>query len=343
MPVISIDASKGQLSKLRNGHPVRIKKGSGFNVIVHPNTYHLVSRAFARNKGVQLKLSNEEIEANRNPSQEQMMNEQQPEQDMNNEQMIPDYLFEGKGITRGKGIFGHKFDDAVESHLGKRGKKKVYGFARDVLRPIAKTGVMAGLAMGTTAATLAQPELSPIIIPMAAGTADLINDYIDKPSDFYDRPNKSGLKAKKANTLAKQFAKTTANDMMNKQFGTNYDYMGRAGLEQALSDKMSAELSKTGIDARYMTPTQQSALNQSRGLIEGYGIHRRRGRHDLAIVGRGGGQLSKGEIEPPALHSQPLGANYHMRHFMPPQYQINGNGLGTGLYAGRGLGTGLYS
>lgn len=333
MPVISIDASKGQLSKLRNGHPVRIKKGSGFNVIVHPNTYHLVSRAFARNKGVQLKLSNEEIEANRNPSREQMMNEQQ---DMNDEQMIPDYLFEGKGI------FGPQFDRAVESHLGKRGKKKMYGFARDVLRPIAKTGVMAGLAMGTTAATALQPELAPIIIPVAAGTADLINDYIDKPSDFYDRPNKSGLKAKRANTLAKQFAKTTANDMMNKQFGTNYDYMGRAGLEQALSDKMSAELSKTGIDARYMTPPQQTALNQSRGSY-GEGIHRRRGRHDLAIVGRGGGQLSKGEIEPPALQSQPLGANYHMKFFMPPQYQINGNGLGTGLYAGRGLGTGIYS
>lgn len=328
MPVISIDASKGQLSKLRNGHPVRIKKGSGFNVIVHPNTYHLVSRAFARNKGVQLKLSNEEIEANRNPSREQMMNEQP--HDMNDEQMIPDYLFEGKGI------FGHKFDNAVESHLGKRGKKKLYGFARDVLRPIAKTGIMAGLAMGTTAATAAQPELAPIIIPVAAGTADLINDYIDKPSDFYDRPNKSGLKAKKANTLAKQFAKTTANDTMNKQFGTNYDYMGRAGLEQALSDKMSAELSKTGIDARYMTPPQQTALNQTR-LYSGEGIHRRRGRHDLAIVGRGGGQLSNGEIEQPALQSQPLGANYQMRHFMPPQYQIQGNGLGTGL------GTGLYT
>ena len=333
MPVISIDASKGQLSKLRNGHPVRIKKGSGFNVIVHPNTYHLVSRAFARNKGVQLKLSNEEIEANRNPSREQMMNETpriDNQQDMIDEQMI------------GKGIFGPQFDKAVESHLGKRGKKKMYGFARDVLKPIAKTAIMAAALSGTTAATALQPELAPIIIPVAAGTTDLINDYIDKPSDFYDRPNKSGLKAKRANTLAKQFAKTTANDAMNKQFGTNYDYMGRAGLEQALSDKMSAELSKTGIDARYMTPPQQSAFLRSRSVGSGM-HHMRRGRHDLAIVGRGGGQLSNGEIEPPALQSQPLGANYHMKFFMPPQYQINGNGLGTGLYAGRGLGTGLYS
>jgi hypothetical protein len=259
----------------------------------------------------------------------------QQQQDMNDEQMIPDYLFQGKGI------FGHKFDDAVESHLGKRGKKKLYGFARDVLRPIAKTGVMAGLAMGTTAATVAQPELAPLIIPVAAGTADLINDYIDKPSDFYDRPNKSGLKAKKADTLAKQFAKSQANEYMNQRLGTNYDYMGRSGLNQALSDKMSAEMSKMGIDARYMTPPQQTALNAQK-IPTGEGIHMRRGRNDFSIVGRGGGQLSNGSVDPPALQSQPLGANYHMKFFLPPQYQINGNGLGTGLGTGLYAGQGLY-
>jgi hypothetical protein len=199
---------------------------------------------------------------------------------------------------------------------------------------------MAGLAMGTTAATVAQPELAPFIIPVAAGTADLINDYIDKPSDFYDRPNKSGLKAKKADTLAKQFAKSQANEYMNQRLGTNYDYMGRSGLNQALSDKMSAEMSKMGIDARYMTPPQQTALNAQK-IPTGEGIHMRRGRNDLAIVGRGGGQLSNGSVDSPALQSQPLGANYHMKFFLPPQYQIHGNGLGTGI--GTGLGTGLYA
>jgi hypothetical protein len=337
MPIISVDASKGQISKLRNGHPVRIKKGSGFNIIVHPNTYNIVSRAFGRNKGVQLKLSNEELEANRNPSLDQMVNEHNSvnNPESNDEQMIPDYLFNGQGI------FGHKFDQGAEHYLGKRGKKKLYGFARDVLRPIAKTGIMAGLAAGTASATALQPELAPIIIPVAAGTADLINDYIDKPSDFYDKPNKTGLKAKKANTLAKQFAKTQANEMMNQRFGTNYDYMGRAGLEQALSDKVASQLNQTAISARYATPPQQTALNQTR--VYGEGFHHRRGRHDLAIIGRGGGQLANGEIPPPALDSQPLGANFQMRFFLPPQYQIKGNGLGTGLYAGRGLGTGLYT
>ena len=71
MHLISFDASPKQLSKIRNGHSVRIKKGSGFNLVVHPGNYHLVSRAFTKNKGVQLKLSPEEIETNENLSPEE--------------------------------------------------------------------------------------------------------------------------------------------------------------------------------------------------------------------------------------------------------------------------------
>jgi len=56
MHLISFDASPKQLSKLRNGHKVRIKKGSGFNLVVNPSNYHLVSRAFAKNKGVEINL-----------------------------------------------------------------------------------------------------------------------------------------------------------------------------------------------------------------------------------------------------------------------------------------------
>ena len=63
--ILTIDASPKQLSKLRNGHAVRIKKGTGFNLIVHPETYNLVSRAFAKSKGMEIALSPEELEMNR--------------------------------------------------------------------------------------------------------------------------------------------------------------------------------------------------------------------------------------------------------------------------------------
>ena len=70
MHVISIQGSKTQKSKLRNGHKIRVKHGSGFNVIVNPSTYHIVSRAFLKNKGISLQLSPEELAMNRAPSPE---------------------------------------------------------------------------------------------------------------------------------------------------------------------------------------------------------------------------------------------------------------------------------
>ena len=64
MHKISIDASPSQLRKLRKGLPVRVKKGTGFNIIVQPHTYNRVSRAFAKNKGLELALSQEELKNN---------------------------------------------------------------------------------------------------------------------------------------------------------------------------------------------------------------------------------------------------------------------------------------
>ena len=56
MPLISFDASDRQLCKLKKGHKVRIKKGAGFNLVISPSTYQLVSRAFTKNKGVEVQL-----------------------------------------------------------------------------------------------------------------------------------------------------------------------------------------------------------------------------------------------------------------------------------------------
>ena len=65
MHLITIDASPRQLSKLRNGHKVRVKKGEGFNLVVSPATYHRMSRTFTKAKGVDVQLSPEEIEYNK--------------------------------------------------------------------------------------------------------------------------------------------------------------------------------------------------------------------------------------------------------------------------------------
>jgi len=65
MHVLSIDVSKAQAIKLSKGGSVRIKRGTGFNLIVHPTTYRLATRAFNKGKAIQVKLSKEELESNK--------------------------------------------------------------------------------------------------------------------------------------------------------------------------------------------------------------------------------------------------------------------------------------
>jgi len=65
---ISLNLSQGQLSKLRNGHGIRINPtmfGSGVDLIVDPMTYHNMAKKLDKNKGVIIKLGMSEIDMNK--------------------------------------------------------------------------------------------------------------------------------------------------------------------------------------------------------------------------------------------------------------------------------------
>ena len=65
---ITLDLSKSQLSKLRNGHGIRISPsmvGSGVDLIVDPMTYHNMSKKLDKGKGVIIKMGSQEIDANK--------------------------------------------------------------------------------------------------------------------------------------------------------------------------------------------------------------------------------------------------------------------------------------
>jgi hypothetical protein len=122
MHLISLLASDHQKSRLRNGHKVRVKHGAGFNLIVSPDTYHLVSRAFNKNKGISMQLSPEEIEMNRAPTPEM----QRQIMGHNEHLILPNatgHLIKGSGI-------GDFF-----KNLGKQIKEKIYD---PVYEPIKK-------------------------------------------------------------------------------------------------------------------------------------------------------------------------------------------------------------
>ena len=134
MHVISVQGSNTQKSKLRNGHKVRIKHGAGFNVIVNPSTYHIVSRAFLKNKGVSLQLSPEEIAMNRSPSPEM----QQAIMGHKEHMVIPGVIDHintgGRGLGTGIGDFFKDIGNKIQGGF-QTVKEKVFD---PVYKPIEK-------------------------------------------------------------------------------------------------------------------------------------------------------------------------------------------------------------
>ena len=68
MEQLEVGMSPHQMSRVRNGHSVRVKpamKGSGVVLMVSPSTFNIANRSLSKQKGVQIKLSPEEIQANR--------------------------------------------------------------------------------------------------------------------------------------------------------------------------------------------------------------------------------------------------------------------------------------
>lgn len=307
MEQVKIQVSPKQMSKLRNGHKVRIKKpmaGTGVGLIVNPENFSNITKAFTKNKGSEIILSPQEILANR---------EQSPEME-------------------GGGIFGKTFDKKAEQLLGKRGKKQIYQYAKDVLNPIAKGALTAGI--GSVAVT--NPELLPFLAP----ALPMAFNYLDRPSSY--QSNVGGPRARK--NLNQQ-----ALNKLNAELGTNMGNLSKAGIGQALQDKASQQLNassaqlqqqlfnkiSTGmIDISKLTNQEKNLLKGTdyEFLIEssgsglyasnkrGAGIHSSETSNKCggAIVGNNGGFVKN---RPQALQSQPNSANFQFRYTLPVNLQ----------------------
>lgn len=247
MHQLEIDASPSQIKKLIKGHRVRVKKGKGLCLVVHPNTYNIASRSFNKGKGTQLQLSQEEIRANSAPA---------PDEDVQED----DYDME----TSGAGIY----DD----------------------------------------------------IRKAVDIGRKVHSGYNKYKNY--TPNQG---------LNEAFSHLKLSDRLNKELGSNYGYLQRAGLDNAIQGAKSAAMSKMGIDARMM----DAPIHR---LMSGNGLHEPQsrmggGQLERGSIGRNGGMISM--YTPPALVSQPFSANFQFQHFLPPQYQhfnSGGGSSGTGLY-----------
>ncbi len=355
MKIIKFDASKKQLSRLRNGHRVRIKphmKGKGFCMIVDAGNYNIATRSFGRGKGVELALSPEEILANS----------------------------QARGQMEGDGIFddvGKAFKSGAEAVS--KGAKKV----GKVIEPVAKEVGRAGLkelskgadqlidmgvdyapellsgALSAGAMALGQPELVPVagmvgevagkqLGKLAGKEAKKQKDKLVARGDKALAPKKkssnrgsatSNQRSQIPNSRAGQELYDRSLGEMNNLLGTNYGYMGRSGLEsmdyiqlQALADQArQAQMSRpTTIDdpQRGAFNSNQLGNRGSMRWIGGSGEGLYAGKQGRGIyAGRGfrasGGQVGGrgARVLPPALQSQPYSSNFQFGATLPPQYQ----------------------
>jgi len=295
MERINITASGKQLSKLRNGHKVRVRpamEGEGIGVIVSPHTYNQLTNTFRKGKGAELALSPPEIMANKD--------------------MAPE--------MEGKGIFG----PAVDRWLEKKGLKKAVYKIGDQLKPTAKMALLGALTAGGASLATANPALLPYIPAGVAGLSSLGLDYIDNPNSYWSS-NAGGTRARKARSLVGRMAQDKALEELNSRLGTDMGALDRNALAQAMADKAEAQVATD----RFGFPIAGSGLYLGgRGLYAGYGLGlgvggERGTRRQAGSVGLGGSMVG-GRIGamPPALQSQPYGANFQWRHTLPPQFQM---------------------
>lgn len=305
--VVEIGASPKQLSKLRNGHRVRVKpamEGKGICVVVNPENYDLITRTFSRNKGLEISLSPEEILANQSVA----------------------------GEMEGKGIFGKKFDRWLGKTIGKKAQRELYGIAEQ-FKPLAKAGLTAGLASAGTALGAVQPELIPFIAPGVASLSALGSDYLDRPS--YYQSNIGGSKAKLAKNLAGRMIQDKALSEINKATGANLGSLDRASIQSALTNKALADLNKSAVQQKQSLDTIYGNIFDG---IEGNGLYVGSSGNGLGLgmkarrcggaIGLNGGMVQS--AMPPALRSQPFGANFQFQHTLPPAFQKFSKG--SGLY-----------
>jgi len=293
MKRINITASPKQMSRMRNGHSVRVKpamEGEGLGVIVSPDQYDAITKSFRKGRGSQLRLSPPEVMANKAVAQE----------------------------MEGQGIFG----PAVDRWLEKKGLKKAVYKIGDQLKPAAKTALIGALTAGGASLATANPALIPYIPGGVAALSSLGLDYIENPNSYYS--NAGGTKARKARSMVGRVAEERALEELNSRLGTNMGALDRASAETALANRFQSEVAED----RFATGTGlyagQGLYLGGRGMGYGLGLGvggERGMRRSAGSVGIGGTMMSGGAIIP-ALQSQPYGENFQFRKTLPPQFQM---------------------
>jgi len=293
MERICVSCSAKQKSRLKNGHKVRVKKGmkgKGVELMVMTPNARLMNKAFGKEKGIEIALSPEEI--------------------AHNQQMASQMA--------GQGIFGTKFDDFVEKTIGKKAKDVIYKGA-EIIKPLAKTAITAGLTSAAAAASALQPEFAPLFLAGVPLASSLASDYLDKPSDYQGQQKK----------VKKHLAKKEIASAIAQSTGDNLNYQTRSAYGNALANEkasMTTGLSSRGIKERTMSSYDRYRLGQglyAGGETRGGGLYAGGGlfaggsccREKASVMGKGMSPASS------AMSSRPFGSHFQFQFTLPPALQ----------------------
>lgn len=224
---IDFKGSPKQVSRLRNGHKVRIKpamKGEGVCLMVSPSKYSVITKSFGRGKGVEISLDPDEI--------------------LQNQQAT----MEGRGIFDKIGGAFKKAGKAIGGVAKKVGSvaKKVGTTIAPVVAPIAEkvanvvidkavkyapelaSSALVGLAVAT-----GQPELVPLAsvvgkeLGKEAGKAGGKMAKKQTKKTFGKKDKKKAVVDEPATDTQSDYMKFL--NMMQQETGSNVGYMERAG------------------------------------------------------------------------------------------------------------------
>ena len=377
---IALHLSPSQASKLRNGHKVRVKKGTGFNLIVHPNTYHIVNRAFAKGKGAEISLSPEELALNQFPSPEK-------QKEMIDTNPVGKGLFKSKrggsvqsdfenafdpyknGIMTKRGgsvqsDFENAFDPYKNGIMTKRGGRIKKGKGMWDWADPNKNGVARAFQPAVQAAAPYVQQSVPILkliakevakeaIPLAV---DYGKDYLKAGITTSAGPVAGAVINRQIDKASDQYTPMLSDYVVDK-IGTGLrrrHYRGR-GLSSGEFGNISKPSTESNLDYLKNLDTQNGShyANLAHSTIENarandmneyftrQGINQRREANN--IMGNGVRVMPRDtNYLPQALMSQPLSANYHFRCFFPVNFQLMTREAEQNVIGGMGLGTGLY-
>jgi hypothetical protein len=305
MEVVSIDASPNQLSRLRNGHKVRVRRGGvhGCGLVVHPSHHAVMKRNFDKGKAVDVQLSPEELLANH----------------------------QAAGEMSGGGIFaGGKMSLRPIQNLLKVAKK-----AGDTLgKPFEKTAQINPFTLGYD---LGHDVIAPELKRLPGIKQAYNKDGTVKGGGRFGKnllktlaPHAEDLAIKVAKKEAERAITGGGKSLMRKigrkQIRSVSKTLGKVAKEvirdvlvpegkESLRREMQHR--RRRLDHDVQTPMAELIVDDA---IDGKGLYA--GARGGAIGPQVGSSLLR--LDNPALRSQPYSANFSMNAQLPPQYVRGG-------------------